>query len=183
VPDGNVHDGPQVQALDRRQALRRGVLLGTAPVWTTPLVQAITISPASAQATSPPPSTTTPTDPPGPVKEISNIQIIVRSGGVLYGLKWDGAWEAWSASAPDANDCIRFHADAGSVVADEAVAEAFAAAVSVEVIDAFHWRIALPLPAGYELVAGYSKAGDARKVGCAPAVVSATSADFPGVPG
>jgi hypothetical protein len=183
VPDGNMLHGAEARALDRRQALRRGVLIGTAPVWTTPLVQAITISPASAQTTSPPPPTTPPTDPPGPVKEISNIQVIVRSAGVLYGLKWDGSWEAWSAAAPDANDCIRYHADGVTVVADDSVAEAFAAAVTVEVVDAYHWRIALPLPSGYELVAGYSKAGDARKVGCAPAVVSATSVDFPGGPG
>lgn len=172
---------PDRRAITRRQALRRGALIGTAPLWTTPLVQAVTISAASAESTSPVPTTTT--EPPQGAKEISNIQIIVHKDGVLYGLKWDGTWVAWSTAAPDANDCIRFDPEAANVTESAAVASFFQASVPVTIVDAFHWQIALPLPGGYELVAGYSKAGDARKVGCGSAVVGAGSVDFFGVPG
>jgi|SRR5829696_1389329 len=171
------------RVITRRHALRCGVLIGTAPVWTAPLIEAVTISAASAESTSPVPTTTTPTTSPDHVKEISNIQIIVRQDGVLYGLKWDGHWEAWSTDAPDANDCIRYFPDADDVIASSTVAAEFESLVDVDIIDAFHWQISLPLPSGYELVAGFSKGGDARKVGCSSAVITATSADFFGVPG
>jgi hypothetical protein len=97
-------------------------------------------------------------------------------------LKWDGQWDAWSATAPDANDCIRFHPNGGDVVRSNAVADDFQDLVPVTIIDEFHWQIGLPLPAGYEFVAGYTKSGDARQVGCRPAEVDADSIDFFGPP-
>jgi hypothetical protein len=191
MPDGTALDGPRERSLSRRQALRRGAVLGTAAVWTTPLVHAVTISPASAQAPSPPPTTTTSsttttgptTSTTEPIKEISNIQIVVGRDGGLYGLKWDIRWEAWSADAPDPNDCIRFFPDAALVVADRDVARQFETSVAVTIIDPYLWQIDLPLPGGYELLAGYSKAGNANDVGCASAVISDTAAMFPGVRG
>src|SRR5829696_5810366 len=59
MADGGARHGSEVDSITRRQALRQGALIGTAVVWSTPLVQAVTISPAAAQSTSPPATTTT----------------------------------------------------------------------------------------------------------------------------
>jgi hypothetical protein len=56
--------------LSRREALKRGVLLGGTALWVVPAVQVLSISPAAAQQPSGRPSGTRPVNvqPPGPAQ-------------------------------------------------------------------------------------------------------------------
>lgn len=163
----------------RRRVLKGGAVAG-AVAWAVPTAQVIGMGSAHAQAVSPPPPP--PPPPPDDCKAISNIQIIVSSGGTLYGLKWDpeeGGFNDWSSAAPDSNDCIRYYemANAGTtVVALQAVADDFnEAPATVTMVNDCEWRLALPLPAGYTFVAGYSKSGDVSSEECPPAATSGGS--------
>lgn len=67
--------------VSRRDALRKGAVVGGAVLWATPVVQGIGISPASAQQASPPP---------GPaLKAISFIVFRFRCGTQNYAVKID----------------------------------------------------------------------------------------------
>ena len=48
------------RGLTRREALKRGAVLGAGVIWATPVVQSLAMSPAMAQTTSPVPGTTQP---------------------------------------------------------------------------------------------------------------------------
>lgn len=54
-------EGREVErGLTRREALKRGAVLGAGVIWATPVVQSLAMSPALAQTTSPVPGTTAP---------------------------------------------------------------------------------------------------------------------------
>jgi hypothetical protein len=157
--------------IDRRTALKRGIAFGTASLWAVPTVQALGVSRANAQVPSPGPTTTTPTSTTVPTcPPIHNIQLIVRFHNKLYGLKYDQNWKAWSAQAPDHDDCIRFYVDSASVRADPVVAYLFNLGAHVTVIDECRWQVKRPADCFY--VAGWAKTGDASAANCVPAQTS-----------
>jgi hypothetical protein len=122
-------------------------------------------------------STTTTTKPPHAT--ICNIQIVIRHNHCLYGLLYDGhKWIQWSDRAPDAVDCIRFYADHRHVEASWLLAFLFSVKVPVTKVNDSLWRIALPLPTGVELIAGWGQVGDASITGCKKALVGATAITF-----
>lgn len=167
---GTIKDEERAAALvSRRRVLKGGAIAGTA-AWAVPAVQVIGLGSAHAQQASPPPPPPPPSN--GECTDISNIQIIVSSGGVLYGLKFDPGdsdpWNAWSSAAPDSNDCIRYFESSTSqtVVTDDDVAHDFNDGAQVMIIDDCEWRLNLPLPDGYEFVAGYIKSGNVSDTEC-----------------
>ena len=93
----------------------------------------------------------------------------MRKHHKLYGLRYERRWQAWSAAAPDADDCIRFHLLASSVRADPIVALVFRATVPVKAVDECTWRIKCGLPHGYTFVAGWAKTAGTGAAGCVPA--------------
>lgn len=161
-------DGPAAPAereISRRSALRKGVVLGAAPLWAVPTVQALGVSRADAQTPSPGPGTSTTM---AHCRAISNIQLVVRHHGELYGLKYDGEWDPWSTEkAPDANDCIRFYADSESVRAARSVADLFRLGDYVHVVDDCLWELRLPPDCFF--VAGWAKASVASAANCSTA--------------
>jgi hypothetical protein len=177
------HEG-QGEGLSRRKMLKGGAIAGAA-VWAVPTAQLIGMDSAHAQSASPPP----PPPPPPPddveCKTISNIQIIVKKSGCLYGLKWDDGFERWSSAAPNSNDCIRYFESETNkkVVASGAVASVFNSKASVTIVNDCEWRLALPLPSGYVFVAGYVKAGNVSTTACPKAATpTATYVPFLGAP-
>lgn len=68
---------PDRSGLSRREALKRGAVLGGATLWATPIVQSLTVRPAFAQATPVPPGVDGP----------SYIAMNVTCSGVQWVLK------------------------------------------------------------------------------------------------
>lgn len=71
--------------MSRRDALKRGALVGGAVVWATPAVQALTMTAASAQSPSPI------NQPPVTGKVPSHGIFLADVGAIRYGLKLDGS--------------------------------------------------------------------------------------------
>jgi LPXTG-motif cell wall-anchored protein len=71
------------QGINRRSLLKRGAVIGATAVWTIPVVQAVSVTPAHADTTSAPP--TARHDSPPPVVSGSNAGngSTVASGGAL----------------------------------------------------------------------------------------------------
>ena len=194
----------ETTGISRRSALKKGAIAGGAALWVVPAVQVIGLGKGSAQTPSPPvvtttppvvtvpttgatttttrPATTTTTTTPDCSKDISNIQIVVKYGGVFYGLKYDSLWDDWiPATAPPSNDCLDdWEAASGGkvIVGSQTVANAFNAAVIVEKVNDCLWRIALPLPTGYTFKAGFIKAGNVDGTICPSAVESGGFINF-----
>lgn len=77
------------RGMTRRDALRRGALLGGATVWAIPTVQAVAMSAHAGQNPSAPPFPPPPTGPVHSGKVPSHAVFILRANGKLYGFKID----------------------------------------------------------------------------------------------
>jgi hypothetical protein len=76
---------PDARSMSRRQALKRGAVVGGALVWTVPAVQAITMSSAHAEAASAPPGPANGARPEPPAVGRDGTPPAPRAGGLSGG--------------------------------------------------------------------------------------------------
>jgi hypothetical protein len=158
--------------ISRREALHRGAVVGAGALWVAPVINPLSVSKAFAQSPSAPPPP--PPPPPPDIEYPSNVTLLVRSGGVTYGVKFDeGDAPHWGAIPPAGALCTNGLASTTS----QAVVDLFNAQVAVTkgVTAGGDGTYTLTLPAGFTLVYGAAKVGTACVAG---ALVSGTTYVF-----
>lgn len=166
--------------ITRRDALKKGAVAGGGALWAVPVVQAIGITPASAQVASP--------RPPGPaLKGISFIVFRFRCGTQTYAVKIDdpGATGERCGAIPGDNpgqDC-GLDAQPGDVNGGAACG-LFTLQADIDA-EGDVTRVTVVLGAGCQFLSGFSKCGSAQSttMPCVPATSpSAATGVFLGCP-
>ncbi|MBW3577375.1 MAG: hypothetical protein KY462_06480 [Actinobacteria bacterium] len=154
---GTERDGAG-ERFTRRDAIRRAAALGAVAVWAAPAVQRLGQVAAFAQSplpTPPPPPEVQPTGFP------SNVQLVARYQGALYGFKFDegdGGWDRHPDSTDQAKQCLAHRS--WSAPSDEQIALWNANATVTKSVDANGSGVyTVTIPSGYNFIEGYAKCG------------------------
>jgi hypothetical protein len=135
--------------ISRRDALKRGAVIGGAVLWVTPIVQNIAISPAGAQTPSPT----------FPSCSLSHFDLAVRRVGqsTVYGLLYDpGTGDFVGHNTSSDAHCLNLGT---FVMAPADVVAAFNAVEVTNSSTAFSCCLRYDIPNNFEFVAGAAKCG------------------------